>query len=163
VAFADQLARLEVLDRTVTASVESLAQRQSSIDAVRAELTRLFEFAAGATKQAGDFATLRQDVQAARETFDAVLRRAEEAERVTARAEQRAKAVDEAEQRLARLDALLGEVRQRLDQVRGEKAVVDRVAEQSARLSFQLKEAEALLAALKKERELAARLRERAS
>ena len=59
---------------------------------------------------------------------------------------------------MARLDGLLAEVRQGLEKAQSEKSLLDRVAEQSARLSYQLKEAEAVVAALKKERELAGRL-----
>jgi hypothetical protein len=61
---------------------------------------------------------------------------------------------------MARLDTLLADVRGTLEGLHGQKVLVDHVVEKSGQLSFQVKEAEALLAALREERDLAARIHE---
>jgi hypothetical protein len=83
--------------------------------------------------------------------------RAAEVEQLAARTEQRAGAIADAEQRMARLDTLVAAMRGALEQLKSEQVLADRAGELSNRLALQVREAEGLVAALAKERELAAR------
>jgi hypothetical protein len=130
------------------------------VDAVRGELTRLFETAAAAVEDVRAVSAAQRDVQAARSAFEAVLTRAKDAEELGARIEGRLATLTEAEGRMARLDTLLADVRGTLEGLHGQKVLVDHMVEKSGQLGFQVKEAEALLAALREERDLAARIHE---
>jgi hypothetical protein len=68
--------------------------------------------------------------------------------------------IGDAEERMARLDALLSDIQGSLETVRSQKAVVDAVLERAGQLSFQAKEAEALIDALRQERDVAVRVLE---
>ena len=54
--FEEQVARLEAAERALTASIEELGQRQGSVDAARAELTRLLELVSRATQEMRELA-----------------------------------------------------------------------------------------------------------
>jgi len=150
-------ARLEWLGE-LEASIQSLSARQGSVDAVRAELTRLFETAARAVEDVRAVAAAQQEVHAARQAFEAVLARSGEADELAGRIAQRLAAIEEAERRMARLDTLLADVRGSLEGLHGQKVLVDHVMEKSGQLTFQVKEAEAMLSALREERELAGQI-----
>ena len=62
--------------------------------------------------------------------------------------------IEKAEVRLGRADALLREIRATLDSLASQRAVVDRVLATSGKLSFEAREAEALIKVLREEREL---------
>ena len=62
--------------------------------------------------------------------------------------------IEKAEVRLGRADVLLREIRAGLESLTSQRAVVDRVIATSGKLSFEAREAEALINALREEREL---------
>ena len=66
--------------------------------------------------------------------------------------------VTQAEERLARLDAVLGDVRGSLETLRGQQTLVDHAIEKASQLQYQAKEAEAIITVLREERELASRI-----
>ena len=68
--------------------------------------------------------------------------------------------IGDAEESMARLDTLLNDIQGSLETVHSQKAVVDAVLEKAGQLSFQAKEAEALIAALREERDVARRVLE---
>ena len=66
--------------------------------------------------------------------------------------------IEAAEARLTQAQALLMDIRAGLETLGSQKAVVDHVIEQSGQLAFEVKEAEALLDALRREREMTQRI-----
>jgi predicted nuclease with TOPRIM domain len=66
--------------------------------------------------------------------------------------------IETAETRLTQAQALLMDIRAGLQTLGSQKAVVDHVIEQSGQLAFEVKEAEALLEALRREREMTQRI-----
>ena len=62
--------------------------------------------------------------------------------------------IQQAEERLSRADALLMEIRVGLESLASQKAVIDHVIATSGKLTFEAKEAEGLIEALREEREL---------
>jgi hypothetical protein len=69
--------------------------------------------------------------------------------------EARKRQLERAEQRLARADALALGIRSTVESLSAQKAVVDHAMESAGALGFQMKQAEALIAALRRERDLA--------
>ena len=68
--------------------------------------------------------------------------------------------IEDAEQRMARMEALVTDLRSGLRTLRGEKAMVDAAIEKAGDLSYEVKEAKALIMALKDERKTSGRLLE---
>jgi hypothetical protein len=69
--------------------------------------------------------------------------------------EARRRQLERTEQRLARAEALALEVRSTVDSLQAQRAVVEHVIERSGALTFQIKQAEAVVETLRRERTLA--------
>ncbi|MBI4500645.1 MAG: hypothetical protein HY700_05740, partial [Gemmatimonadetes bacterium] len=68
--------------------------------------------------------------------------------------------IELAEQRIARLDALMVDVRASLEALQSQKATIDHVLDKASQLTFLAKESEALIVALREERDMTSRVRE---
>jgi hypothetical protein len=71
----------------------------------------------------------------------------------------RKRQLERAEQRLARAEALALGIRSTVETLTAQKTVVDHAMESAGALGFQMKQAEALIAALRRERDLACDLK----
>ncbi len=71
----------------------------------------------------------------------------------------RKRQLERAEQRLARAEALALGIRSTVETLTAQKAVVDHAMESAGALGFQMKQAEALIGALRRERDLACDLK----
>ena len=67
--------------------------------------------------------------------------------------------MEQAEERLGRVEALLADVQSSFEALHGQKALLDQVTEQAGSLEFHAKQAEALIATLREEREITDRVR----
>ena len=92
--------------------------------------------------------------------LDDVLERAARVDELALAVDKKKMEIGDAEERMARLDTLLNDIQGSLETVHSQKAVVDAVLEKAGQLSFQAKEAEALITALREERDVAARVLE---
>ena len=90
--------------------------------------------------------------------MDEVLERAREVDEVVSGIDERYKRIRLAEQRMARLDVLLGDMKSGLEALREQKVLVEHVLEKAGELTFQAKEAEALIVTLREEREITSRI-----
>jgi hypothetical protein len=73
--------------------------------------------------------------------------------------ESRKRQLERAEQRLARAEALALGIRATVESLTAQKTVVDHAMESAGALGFQMKQAEALIGALRRERDLACDLK----
>jgi hypothetical protein len=73
--------------------------------------------------------------------------------------ETRKRQLERAEQRLARAEALALGVRSTVESLQAQRTVVDHAIESAGALTFQMKQAEALIAAFRRERTLACELK----
>jgi hypothetical protein len=73
--------------------------------------------------------------------------------------EARKRQLERAEQRLARAEALALGIRSTVESLTAQKIVVDHAIESAGTLGFQMKQAEALIGALRRERDLACDLK----
>ncbi|MBI4499999.1 MAG: hypothetical protein HY700_02440, partial [Gemmatimonadetes bacterium] len=114
-AFEEKLAQLERAEQQIERSMDGLGNRAKSVDAVRDELTRIFELVENTMADVRAISTARQEVHTARTSLDEVLQRAARVDQLAAGIDRRQREIELAEQRIARLDALLVDVRASLE------------------------------------------------
>ncbi|MDH5643283.1 MAG: hypothetical protein OEY63_03700 [Gemmatimonadota bacterium] len=133
--------------------VEQTEQRRALMDSVKGELSRLSEMAESTVQAVRTIATAREEISQHRDQLEAVLVQVKDVQVHREELESRRRQVADAEDRLTRADALLMDVQSSLEMVRGQKQFLDRVVETAGSLSFQAKEAEMLIEALRGERQ----------
>ena len=99
-------------------------------------------------------AAARDEVQSAAQMLEAVRSKADAMTEALESIDVRQEQIEKAEVRLGRADALLREIRSGLESLASQRAVVDQVIATSGKLSFEAREAEGLINALREEREL---------
>ncbi len=152
--FEEKLADLDKVEQELGRSIETLAARQGSIDQVRDEVQELFSRAERTLEDVRAISAATDEVQTASENLEVVRAKAEEMTEVLASIDERQRQIENAEGRLARADGLLMDIRAGLESLRSQKAVVDQVIVTSGQLTYEAKEAERLLVALRQERDL---------
>lgn len=156
--FEEKLASLKRAEDEIVGHIEGVLARQESVEAVRDELARAFSTAENTLQDVRLIGDARHEISTARAAMEEVLSQAHQLDETSARLEGRKADIDAAEERMAHLDALLSEVRTSLGTLRSQQAVLEHLVEKGGQLAFQVKEAEALIVALKEERELASRV-----
>ena len=129
----------------VKQELEDLAGPNGSLTKIRAQVEKARE---KSLDYGQEVARIREDQADVRAAQEGVVSRYEE---LRSNMESQ---IEKADVRLARAAALLREIRASLESLISQKVVVDRVIATSGRLSFQAKEAEGLINALREEREL---------
>ena len=152
--FEEKLADLDKVEQELGRSIETLAARQGSIDQVRDEVQDLFARAESTLEDVRAISAATDEVQTASENLEVVRAKADEMTEVLASIDERQRQIENAEGRLARADGLLMDIRAGLESLRSQKAVVDQVIVTSGQLTYEAKEAERLLIALRQERDL---------
>jgi chromosome segregation ATPase len=159
-AFEEKLAQLERAEQQIERSIEGVGNRAKTVDAVRDELARIFELVENTMEDVRAISAARQDVHVTRTSLDEVLQRAARVDQMAAGIDRRHREIALAEQRIARLDALLVDVRASLEHLQSQKATIDHVLDKATQLTFLAKEAEALITTLREERDLTSRVHE---
>jgi chromosome segregation ATPase len=156
--FEAQLAKWELTDVELRRALDEVAGRQGVVDALRGDIEQLFQLAERTMDDVRSITGAREDVDETRQLLDGALTRLADASGVVERLEHRGRQIETAGKQLARLDALLRDLRSTIENLEGQRAVVDRVVEQAGVLEFQSKQAEALIVSLREERDLASRM-----
>jgi methyl-accepting chemotaxis protein len=129
-------------------------RRQATLDALQADIHRLFEVAEKTVDDVRSIAAAKEEVSQTRAMLENVLGLVSHVHDAASGLEHRKRQVQQAEERLGRVEAVLAEVQSSLEAVHGQKALMDQVTEQAGALTFQTKHAEAVLATLREEREV---------
>ncbi|HKJ01692.1 MAG TPA: hypothetical protein VJ997_04535 [Longimicrobiales bacterium] len=158
--FEEKLALLERDERNLESSIRDVAERQQSVDAVRQELTELFATAERTLASIQQITASQGQIEDTRSLLHEVLSGSGRLEKLSATVERRRIEITEAEERLARLDTLFHDMGGSLETLKTQKAMVDLVLQKAGHLSFQAREAESLLVALKEEREIATQVKD---
>lgn len=156
--FEEQLGKWELADQEVRRALEDIAQRQATIDGLRADIQHMFTLAERTMENVRSVGEAREEVRATHEMVQAALEGVADGKRVVEHLEWRKGQLDQIEGRLARADALVIDLDASLMTLETQRAVVEQVVSQSGALEFQSKQAEALLETLRQERELATRI-----
>lgn len=157
--FESLLATWDVAQRDAAQGMEQIGSKQATIDAVNAQVKHLFEIAERTAEHVRSISTERREIEDARAVLERTrgeLTEATDGMRVFA---DRKWQVEDIERRLARADALARDIRSSTEALAAQRAVVDRALEGSAALVVQMKQADAVMDALRQECAAAARLR----
>ncbi|HKV50122.1 MAG TPA: hypothetical protein VJO52_02885 [Gemmatimonadaceae bacterium] len=157
--FESLLATWDVAQRDAVQGMEQIGSKQATIDAVNAQVKHLFEVAERTAEHVRSISTERREIEDARAVLERTrgeLTAATDGMRVFA---DRKWQVEDIERRLARADALARDIRSSTEALAAQRAVVDRALEGSAALAVQMKQADAVMDALRQECAAAARLR----
>ena len=157
--FEERLTNWESAEGQLERALEQVSERQGSVDALRAEVTRLFEMVERTVDDVRSIADARQEIADNRETLEEIVGELDEAMEGADALDTKKRQINQAEERLARADALLIDIKSSLEAVSGQKAFLDEVVTQAGSLTFQAKEAEVLIDTLRKERNLTDRFR----
>lgn len=152
--FEEKLSRLQRAEDEVVGHIEGIIARQESVEAVRDELARAFGTAEKTMQEVRSISEARHDIAKVRATLEDVLDEAAKVDEIERGIQQRKSDIDAAEVRLAKIDELLAEVRSSLDSFRSRQADLEHLVEKASQLKVQTKEAEALITALREERDL---------
>lgn len=158
-AFEERLAKWEALDGRLARTLDQVGERQSTLDALQADMHRLFGVAERTVEDVRTIATAKQEVAETRALLETVLGLVGHTHDAAGVLEQRKRQVERAEERLGRVEALLDELQNGLETIHAQKAAVEQAIEQAGALHFETRQAEALIASLREERALAQSVR----
>jgi chromosome segregation ATPase len=156
--FEEQLKKWELSEAEMSRALERLDARQTTVDSLQSDIKHMFEMAERTVQDARAISAVQQEMQATRGELEATVERLRAADQVVEGLEERKRAIEQAEGRLARAEALLIDIQSSLETLESQKAMVDYVVKKAGALTFQAKQAEALIDALREERELTNRV-----
>ncbi|MFI5372020.1 MAG: hypothetical protein ACHQ52_10720 [Candidatus Eisenbacteria bacterium] len=157
--FESRLAKWEIVDQEVTRSLEQIAARQGTVQALQVELDRMFTMAEKTSSDVRSITSAHREIAESRALLDEVMNRVREIEGTTTALDERKRQMAKAEERLARAEGFLVDVRSSLEALQGQKAIVDLAVEKAGSLKFLLKQAEAMIEGLRDERKMTADVR----
>ena len=146
--FEEQFAKWHGTEAQLSRALEQAAQRQASVDALRADLSRLFEVAERTVEHVRAIAGAKEQVSQTRAMLEDVLDLVGNAREAATGLGQRQRQIEQAETRLARVEALLVDTESSLQALHGQKAFLDQVIERAGTLEFYTKQAESLIVLL---------------
>ena len=157
--FEALLSTWDAAQREAALGMEQIGSKQATIDAVSAQVKHLFEVAERTAELVRSISAERREIEDAGATLERTreqLAAAAEGMRVFS---DRKWQVEDIERRLARADALARDIRSSTEALAAQRSVVDRALDGSAALVVQMKQADAVMEALRQECAAAARLR----
>jgi DNA repair exonuclease SbcCD ATPase subunit len=147
--FEEQFAKWHGTEAQLSRALEQAAQRQTSVDALQADLYRLFEVAERTVEHVRAIAGAKEQVTQTRAMLENVLELVGSAQETAAGLDQRKRQIEQAEGRLARVEGLLADTESTLQTLHGQKAFLDQVIEKAGTLEFYAKQAEGLISMLR--------------
>jgi DNA repair exonuclease SbcCD ATPase subunit len=157
--FEERLAKWEAVETHVNRALEHMMQRRATLDALEADMHRLFEVSEKTVDDVRAIAAAKEEVTQTRATLENVLGLVTHVHDAANDLSHRQRQVDQAEERLGRVEALLADIQSSLEALQGQKALMDQVVEQASALAFHTKQAEVLIATLRDERATSERMR----
>ena len=157
--FEDLLSKWEAAQSDASTALEHIGSRQAMLDALRSQISHVVELAERASDNVRSIAEGRRDVEETRAILDSTQEQLKTATSSMRDFAEQRKQIEELERRIARADALALNVRQSVEVIAAQRAYVDQVLERSGTLAFQMKQAEALVEALKQECAVATHMR----
>ena len=157
--FEQRMAKWDLVEQDVARSLEQLVARQGTVDAVQADLERMFTMAEQTAIEVRAITSSTREVAESRKQLDAVMSGLTEARAMSSAIEERKRQLAKAEERLSRAEALLVDVQSSLESLQGQKVLVDQAVQKAGSLKSLLRQAEGLVENLREERELVGRMR----
>jgi chromosome segregation ATPase len=157
--FEELLGRWESAQAEAAKGLEQTLARQGAVEALESEVKNVFELAQRAVDNVQIIGSSRREIDETRALLEDTQSRFEVAEQSLRDFEARKRALERAEQRLARAEALAVGIRTTVETLQAQKTVVDHAMDSAGALGLQMKQAEALIQSLRRERSLAADLK----
>ena len=129
------------------------------MDALEQQVKHVFDLAEKSVADVHAISGARHDIDDTRALLDATQAQFKATEDTLRGFDARQRQLERTEQRLARAEALSIDVRTTVESLQAQRTLVDHVIERAGALSFQIKQAEALVETLKRERTLACELK----
>jgi chromosome segregation protein len=157
--FESLLAKWDSAQGEAARALEQTLARQGAVDALEQQVKHLFGLAERAVADVQTISDARHDIDETRALLDATQAQFKATEETLKGFDARQRQLERAEQRLARAEALAIDVRTTVESLQAQRTLVDHVIDRAGALSFQIKQAEALVETLKRERTLACELK----
>jgi len=158
--FETRLAKWDIVDQQVTRALDQMAARQGTVQALQADLDRMFAMAETTCENVRTITTAQRETAESRAMLKTIVGRLEEMRGLAGTLDERERQVNKAEERLARAEGFLGDVKSGLDTLQGQKALVDQAVEKVGALKFLLKQADAMIDGLRDERRMTSNVQE---
>jgi chromosome segregation ATPase len=156
--FEARLSKWGPVEKEMARTLDQIAGRQGTVEALQADVERIFATAERTTSDIREISDAREEVERSRNLLADVMERLSEVRGASKALDDRKRQMTRVEERLSRADALLADVRSSLEALQGQKALVDQAVEKAGSLQFLVKQADAAMTGLREERELALRV-----
>ena len=157
--FEELLEKWESAQAQAAKALEQTLARQAGVEAIEAQVKHVFDLAERTVEDVQSIGSARREIEDTRIMLQATQDQFKTTEETLKGFESRKRQLERAEQRLARAEALALGIRATVETLTAQKTVVDHAMESAGALGFQMKQAEALIGALRKERDLACDLK----
>ncbi len=157
--FEQRMAKWDLVEPNVARALEQISARQGTLEALEADLGRMFVMAEKTSTEVREITSARREIEESREVLDDVMGRLREVRETASALDERKRQLSKAEERLARADALLVDVRSGIESLQGQKVIVDQAVAKTSSLRSMLKQAESVIEGLKDERKMTADVR----
>ena len=157
--FESLLAKWDSAQNEAARALEQTLARQGAVDALEQQVKHVFGLAEQAVADVQAISDARHEIDETRTLLDATQMQFKATEETLKGFDARQRQLERAEQRLARAEALAIDVRSTVESLQAQRTLVDHVIDRAGALSFQIKQAEALVELLKRERTLACELK----
>jgi chromosome segregation ATPase len=159
VHFEELLGKWESAQSEAGRALEQTLARQAAVEALEAQVRHVFGLAERAVADVQAIGSARREIEETRTLLEETQTQFKATEQALHGFETRKRQLERAEQRLARAEALALGVRSTVETLQAQRTVVDHAVESAGALAFQMKQAEALISALRRERTLACELK----
>lgn len=157
--FEDRMSKWNLVEQSVARSLEQLSARQGTVDALQADLERMFAMAEKTATEVREITSTQREIEDSRKLLESVMGRLKEVRDMSSAIDERKRQMSKAEERLARAEALLMDVHSSLEALQGQKVIVDQAVEKAGSLRVLVRQAEGIADSLREERELVSRMR----
>jgi len=157
--FEELLEKWESAQAQAAKGLEQTLARQAGVEAIEAQVKHVFDLAERTVTDVQTIGSARREIEETRNMLQATQDQFKTTEETLKGFESRKRQLERAEQRLARAEALALGIRATVESLMAQKTVVDHAMESAGALGFQMKQAEALIGALRRERDLACDLK----
>lgn len=154
VQFEERLAKWESTEAELAHALEHVAVRQGTIDTLQVDIRQMFEMAERTVADVRTITASQEEVGRTRGLLDEVIGRVGRVEDTGKKLEEKKRQVEQVEARLARADAMILDLQSSIETLQSQKTIVDQVVEKAGTLTFQVRQAEALIQILREERDL---------
>jgi chromosome segregation ATPase len=157
--FESRMADWEAAEQHLAQASEQTTNRQAAVDAVRDEMQRMFQVAEQTVEQVRSINDARSGLGESKEMLDDVMAKIQAVGKHAQTIDDRKLQFEEAEAQFSRIEALMLDMQSSMRTLQGQQAFLEQVVSVAGSLTFQAKQAEAMIATLRDERQMAERIR----